>query len=81
MTFDVVLKALDDSVEPSVVGAGDPVTGLASDDGDGGQSLSVPAKRLAHGEHSRAGVTVNEQIPGKPQRAEEAFVGEHPSRL
>ena len=51
------------------------------DDGDGGQLLTMPAERAAHREDPPAGVTVNEHVPGEPQRSEKPFVGDQSARL
>jgi hypothetical protein len=38
-----------------------------SDDGDTGQSFTLPAEHVLHREHSLAGVTMNEHLSGKAQ--------------
>jgi hypothetical protein len=39
-----------------------------SNEGDSGQSVTMPAERAAHPKHSPAGVTMNQQALGEPQR-------------
>jgi len=52
-----------------------------SDDGDNGQSVTMPAERAAHPKHTPPGVRMNQQALGEPQRTQKALVGNHPSSL
>src|SRR6201999_1738189 len=54
---------------------------FVSDDGDSGQSFAVLTKCSAHCQYPAARVTLTEQVPGEPQRTEQAFVGDHPPRF
>jgi hypothetical protein len=57
------------------------VARFTGDDRDSGQSLAMLAERVAHRQHPLACVTIDEQVPGKAQRPEEPFVGDHSTRL
>ncbi|CKU30018.1 Uncharacterised protein [Mycobacterium tuberculosis] len=51
------------------------------DNGDGCQAFTMPAECVAHQQDSPTRGTMDEQVSGEPQRTQEAFVSDHPSRL